>query len=654
MALDKSTLTKNTKTSSKGLEAVIFKAADVIILAQEGMNKVINGKPQPQVSGSSTPKNPLELGLNPILDIMLSVDFCNIITYASSKIPLTKKGLGFDPTKPPPDGASALKKNKYKLQKLAYDIQIAIDTFDSTSKESSDTKKKGIFELIQKIKSKFIDLKALLGPEINAIAAETGITPQTIIEQFPQIKKIVGGLEDKLAYLNRYSDPRQIPISEYQKLLKLVDKVRFYCVLIQGLSSPADLLDFLPANIDKKVQDDIQKIQKIIDPAKAIPLIKNISQTCVKINLIIKRILTVISSAQLIIRLAILFITIFKKIKIFLFGNPVPAAVVPVGVTTGISSITENVIIKSGIEKFSDRLSQLNVLLSLVYNFCNSIALELEVIIGKLKILLANLQSCGGADKDLVSDLSDKIDQMQKNLDDINKFIANKNNSNNTSKRNSAGEYSIRIITEEVTEKTFNLNRRYGIAINNTGLEVLSSTPTYASDDSIIIAEVKQLLASRGLIKSSPSNYSIKEQEIINEATSYLFDDDIQWDTDTNIDTQLDAPNNENEENGIGLNAFINKLPGGKALRKRVRKAQIKNNQQLSDELKQSDPQQKYTGNIIKQTQSDSAKLKIEELEEEKKKIVASLVIDRNPITVAASVKRLKLIETELKILKNG
>ena len=652
MALDKSILTKNFKRTAKGLEGVIFSAADGILMAQEGMDKVISGRPLKP--GESAPKNPLELGINPILDIMLSVDFCNIIMYGLSKIPLTKKGLGFDPTKPPPDSASALKKNTYKLQKLAYDIQIAIDTFDSTTKNTSDTKKKGLFDLVQKIKSKFVDLKALLGPEINVLIAETGITPQTIIEQFPGIKKIIGGLEDKLSYLNRYSDARQIPISEYQKLLKIVNKIRFYSVTIQGLSSPADLLNYLPANVDKKVQDEIQKIQKIIDPSRAIPLIKNISQTCVKINLILKRVLSVISSAQLIVRIGIQVIRAFKIIKIYLRTSPIPNTFTTTGVTATIGDVMENVIVKSGIEKFSDRLSQLNILLSLVYNFCNSLALELEVIIGKLRILLANLQSCGGADKDIVSDLSNKIDQMQKNLDDINKFIANKNNSNNTSKRNTAGEYTIRIITEEVTEKTFDLNRRYGIAINNTGLEILSSTPTYASDDSIIISEVKQLLASKGLIKSAPSNYSIKEQEIINESSSYLYDDDINWDIETNIDNQLDAPNNENDDNGIGLNSFINKLPGGKALRKRVRAATIKNNQQLTTELKKSDPDQKYSGNIIKQTENSTTKLKIEELEEEKKKIVASLVIDRNPITVAASVKRLKLIESELKILKNG
>ena len=37
--------------------------------------------------------------------------------------------------------------------------------------------------------------------------------------------------------------------------------------------------------------------------------------------------------------------------------------------------------------------------------------------------------------------------------------------------------------------------------------------------------------------------------------------------------TQLDAPNNLDETKGLGLNAFINNLKGGKALRTRTRAA---------------------------------------------------------------------------------
>ena len=69
MPFDKSIYAKNLISNAKGLEKVIFIAADAVIAAQEGLDKVINGKPLK--AGESAPKNPLELGINPILDFRL-------------------------------------------------------------------------------------------------------------------------------------------------------------------------------------------------------------------------------------------------------------------------------------------------------------------------------------------------------------------------------------------------------------------------------------------------------------------------------------------------------------------------------------------------------------------------------------------------------
>ena len=101
----------------------------------------------------------------------------------------------------------------------------------------------------------------------------------------------------------------------------------------------------------------------------------------------------------------------------------------------------------------------------------------------------------------------------------------------------------------------------------------VQSPLTFATDDSIIINEVKLLLAANGLVKVTPSVYSPDEQKIINEAINLLQDPDLDME---DITTQpaiefLDAPLNEDENDQTGLNAFINKLKGGKELRSRVR-----------------------------------------------------------------------------------
>ena len=62
----------------------------------------------------------------------------------------------------------------------------------------------------------------------------------------------------------------------------------------------------------------------------------------------------------------------------------------------------------------------------------------------------------------------------------------------------------------------------------------------------------------------------------------------------------MDSADNENEDVGIGLNAFVNKLPGGRRLRNRVRKAVAQNATNLKSDMASTDPSGKYTGNIIK------------------------------------------------------
>jgi hypothetical protein len=155
---------------------------------------------------------------------------------------------------------------------------------------------------------------------------------------------------------------------------------------------------------------------------------------------------------------------------------------------------------------------------------------------------------------------------------EVDAFV-NNHTAKKASKDKSIGEYDIIIQTEQVSSKDIHLVRRYGIAVDKYGVLVVQSTPTFASDDNIIIQEVKLLLISKGLIKSMPSAISPDELAIIENALSFMegdnnFDDNVSIEEDI-----MDAGDNEDENQGIGLNAFINKLKGGKSLRRRVRTA---------------------------------------------------------------------------------
>jgi hypothetical protein len=224
--------------------------------------------------------------------------------------------------------------------------------------------------------------------------------------------------------------------------------------------------------------------------------------------------------------------------------------------------------------------------LGLIVNFITTLIIDIQIIIDKITILILNLENCNTVDPQIVKDLQSVRKELIAERDNLKKFVDDYENKTNT--RNSMfGEYNIAIIVEETTDTAFRIKRRYGVAIDKNGNIALQSTPTYATLDAIIINEVKQLLMSKGLVKSSYSSMAPQDMQTMEESLNFLEDDNISIDglTMPNLNDGLDSPDNENEASGLGLNAFVNKLSGGKKLRERMRKTMAQQSQQLATDL---------------------------------------------------------------------
>ena len=102
-------------------------------------------------------------------------------------------------------------------------------------------------------------------------------------------------------------------------------------------------------------------------------------------------------------------------------------------------------------------------------------------------------------------------DRAQRLLEFLNNYFDKKN-----SKNNKFGPYTIEILTEESVDTEINIRRRYGIAIDANGIIATQSDATYASDDKIIIAEVKAKLLALGLVNTGALGYSQKANVILN------------------------------------------------------------------------------------------------------------------------------------------
>ena len=434
-------------------------------------------------------------------------------------------------------------------------------------------------------------------------------------------------------------------------------------------------------------------------------------------------------------------------------------------------------------------------------------------------------------------DVRDLIrDRAQRLLEFLNNYFDKKNRKNNT-----FGPYTIEILTEESVNTEIRLRRRYGIAVDNKGVMAIQSEPTYASDDRIIIAEVKAKLLAFGLVNTgalgysqkanamlhglggnnsngqsvglggsggsgttlgssglngplftgvgdlaaskqgqninqiggstqtaglggiasnnqagggfggsgagrsrnnvngSPSNiatsnasfdglsngldamrintdgddygrsiddflsedakrkqtyleaqknqsggnqpnlgfsgFSANDIDVMEESMNFLIDDDINIDDVEfmEFDTEEDDADSEDDDppSGLGLNGFINSIKGGKKLRKRMRKMMAKSSSDLANNLKQTDPSEKYSGKIAKAQANKPAiaekKNKITDLKEQlsdyKKQRAAALLL--GPIAFIAAKKLLdpkinkneeeiKQLEVEIKQLESG
>lgn len=577
-------------TTAKGLEKAIAVIAQFILKAQNKTNKILYGDPAKQTNNKTSNKGDVQSALNKgvlnVVETIASVDLCNIINYALQQIP---GGAPFDPTKPPPTD-KPVERSKWQLQKAAYDTQIFIDKYYNQYTDSNNLQSRiGLADLVTQVR---ITLQEIT----SAISAES--SNPVLLKSYPELSVLNNFIDNVVGYFNKYTDVNSIPFEEVQKIISYIDKTRNVCIAIQGINSPAGLINFADSTFNAGLQEQIERVQKIIDPARLIPLLKSILKTANNINSVGRKILGYISTARAIIRIAVLLLKVFKIIVKFLKKLPIPSMYILVGIQNTITEVQESKL-KGFIDKTVKRLNQINFVLGLVVMFVTNLLIAIDQIIQYLKIMLLNLEACKNVDDEFIKDLTDTIDNLNGTRNDLQSFIDNyNNNANQVNKR--FGKYTIEIITEEVTDEGISLKRRYGVGISPENNVVVQSTPTFASLDQIIINEVKVLLVSGGFVDSDLEDLSNDEILVLTESLNYLQDGDIniqEIETSVSESDFGDSANLLNSE--LELGQFLNNLPGGKALRRRVRKAMQKSGGELKTDLQGSDPGGRYSESII-------------------------------------------------------
>lgn len=528
-------------------------------------------------------------GLFNILDTINSFDLCGILNFLTS--------TSNSPTKPrPPKPWTNDQIALYTIQDRAAEVQNLIDKYlalpttlvrsyagiepkAETQQQAvsgsgapvgkdnisgKDVQRFNVYNLLQEIKAAFT-----VGNDNAVITAQDA----TLLSQVPGLGANLNFVDDFIGYINQYTDYRNINNDDLQTILRKINEIRAICVTIQR----ADFknLVFLAGEVlGLDIRSDIQKLSRILDPTKLLPTIKQISNQVNAFVKIAQKIFNIISQVQFIIKILIILLKVLKFLVKFFLGNVLPALFATMGIIASLETAREAA--KLAIDKAIKRLEQINGLMAVLLAFVRYLlanALELSI---RLETLILKLESCEAVkDSAVLADLKNSYNNLQKVQEQLGTYLANYDGKTSPDSAQ-FGQYSIRVVDEEVVDPTIQNKRRRGIALDANGVLVAQSDLTFATNTAIIIEETRLKLVSQGLVAPQFSTFSDPDLGVILQAAQYLESDDV-LSEDFNFDQLategIDAPDNADENQGIGLNAFVNNLPGGRRLRRRVRGA---------------------------------------------------------------------------------
>jgi hypothetical protein len=592
------------KTVAKGFGAIVSNINKGINKVRVAVNNFYYGKTN--ISDKKKLSNPLDYGLINLLNALASVDICAVFSFAANKLPGTKP---FNPKTDKEKAKTTLGKTKYQIQYAAYEIQTIIDGYYlSYGDLKSPVAKTQLGGLVSSL-SQFLEV--LLSP--------TGDNPfqnPELRTAFPSISIFDNYLQNASKFLSLNQDVSSLNPTEVDKVISYIDKTRQVCISIQSLNNPANLIGFADTFLGANIGKQLQQLDKILDIKQISKVLKSIIDTCKKLQNVCNQLLSFINSAKLIIKIATVLIQIFKIIAKFFIALPAPNIFSTTGITTAMANAHSKV--TDTADFFLKRLSEINSVLENIYYLAQDITIKIGNIIDVINLVKGNLQSCNSDDNsldidpDIIAELSSVADNLKTTKESLDSFISTYEN-NKKKTNNTFGNYTIVILTEQLVDEGISLKRRYGIALDKNGIEIVKSTLTFASDDQVIIQEVKLLLLSKNLVSPSinssiAQNITISdptELAILEESLNFLDDPTIDINTvdDTVFESDLDDPENDDEEaeDSLNLNAFVSKLKGGRRLRRRMRKMMAKQKLELVASLNKADPGGKFANKTLKQ-----------------------------------------------------
>jgi hypothetical protein len=520
------------------------------------------------------PKNGslIESGLFNALDVLNEVDLCSVMTYLTDNVNIKKK------ERPDKSSWNATQTALYGLQDEAALVQGYIDKFfafpnvfigsylgtgpnavppeqaisqsNAPTEGGSQITAYNVYFLMQAIKDTFSFSN-------NTSSSLFTAEDKTLLSTVPGLGSNLNIVDDFIGTINKYSDYRQIPNAEVQRIVNKVTTLRSVCVTIQNL----DFRDGLAAVgnfLQTDIRAQIQKLNKFLDATKIIPTLKEINNSLRSFIRITKQVQGILALGQFLIKLALVFNKIFVFIQTIFDNSPLPL----VTGTSGTQTRLQNARDKANVESngLGRLLKAINTLLSVILNFIRYVLVNTNELLSRLEILLANLQACQAVkDSDVISQLKQTQSDLVDLRDQLAAYVTQYDSKTNA---NTAmfGKYDIRVVEEEITDPSIRNKRRRGIALNIDGQVVAQSDLTFATNTAVIIAEVQQQLIAQHLVPSDLGQVNAANLATIAESVNYLDSNDV---VDNDLNPNIETLNAAGAAQDINIAEFIDKLPGG-------------------------------------------------------------------------------------------
>lgn len=372
-------------------------------------------------------------------------------------------------------------------------------------------------------------------------------------------------------------DLSQIPIAEVQKLMRNIRDVKAVLQAIMAVTSVNDLASLI-------IPDQIQELQKIVNPSRLIPHLRTILNYTRGLNQIAQQVLGYASVAKTIIKVITVIIKVVQiAIQIFRL-LPMPLMFATAGIMDAL--VWARQLLDGQLEAALKRVSQLGKLIDIIYTFANNVAGIIQEVVIQIEILIYNLEVCSPSP--IVAQMKEIKGQLQESLENLKNLSSNYEKAKKASNETTYNGYIFRIEEEQVEEESITSFRRRAIAFDSSNIMVMATDLTFATDKNLLFEELRLKLVNNGLISDTGNQFN-SVTNILNslglpESTDEIYAS-LGYAPMDGINTQ-DLMKSEMSAVQKQINSVISNIKGGDDLRKISTFKTLSSNEILKQEIK--------------------------------------------------------------------